>query len=308
MQRSLGDLFVDRSQHTNAFCRMLDGRAKRHIMLIEADSGMGKSWLLHTLAHETKTKGLPLVHIDFADRQIYDTLMLVRRCRDAIGSEHFSEVTQAINDVTTPRVTILPPSVTPSGSVNVSVGNENTLTKSSISVSDVGNTTFRDNYFSIQTNDPLVRQAFEDRINTAFFECLTRLCLRTTVVFLFDTYERNSLKSNRWLSRSADRWIYDQLLLRIHHGLLDNVIVVLAGRHLPKFGAEWHTVMGRKSLDQFGHVDVKEYLCSRLGLSAITDDVIARLWQVGANIPETLGLFGDRLLQSTESKLQDDEW
>src|SRR4051794_10651108 len=60
MQRSLRDLFVDRSQHTNAFRKMLEGQTGRCIMLLEADVGMGKSWLLQMFAHEAKSRSFPL--------------------------------------------------------------------------------------------------------------------------------------------------------------------------------------------------------------------------------------------------------
>jgi hypothetical protein len=308
MQRSLRDLFVDRSQHTDAFCKMLEGRTERRIMLLEAGPGMGKSWLLHIFAHEARVRGLPLVHIDFADQQVYDTLMVVRCCRDTLGPAHFNALTEAINDVTTPRVNLIAPNAAISGSVNVALGNANTLSNSAISVSNVGNTIFKDNFFSVRTDDAFVRQAIEDRINAAFFDSLATLVAQIRVVFLFDTYERNSLKDDRWLSRAADRWICDQLLLRLRDGKLDNAVVVLAGRRLPQFGPSWYNVLGHKVLDQFGQTEVKEYLCGRLGLSTITDDVIQRLWQVGANVPTTLGLFGDRLLNAVEPQIQDDEW
>jgi hypothetical protein len=306
MSKTLRELFVNRVRHSDIFSRMLAGQTRRRIMVITAGAGLGKSWLLRLFAAEAASRNLPLAQLDFADGQAYDALALVLRCRDAFGAEHFAAVDQTIDESTSARVT-----VSASGAaapVNVSIGNENSLTSSSINISDVGNTVVRDNAFYIQADNSILRQAIEDRINGAFFECLEALSARSRVVFLFDTYERNTLESERWSPSAADRWIAGQVLARIRDGKLPNVIVVLAGRRAPEFGVEWNEVIGKLSLDLLECSHVTEYLRERRGLVGISDEQAQVLCQAVAGNPQVMGMIGDNLEQAARPKVADDEW
>jgi hypothetical protein len=308
MSKTLRELFVNRVRHSDIFRRMLEGQARRRIMVITAGSGMGKSWLLRVFAAEAAGRKVPLAQIDFSDGQAYDTLSLVRRCRDSFGPEHFDALTQAIDEATTARVALSTAGAAPAGPINVSIGSENILTSSTINVSDVGNTIIKDNSFILQTDNPILRQAIEDRINAAFFDCLAELSAKTRVVFLFDTYERNSLESERWSPSVADRWIAGQVLARIRDGKLDNVVAVLAGRRAPEFGVEWNEVLGRLSLDLLECSYIKEYLRERRGLSSISDAQAEVLCQAVAGNPQVMGLIGDNLEQAARPKVADEEW
>lgn len=283
---------------------MIEGQSRRRIMLVQSGPGTGKSWLLRMFALETAARMLPTVQIDFTDGQAYDALALVRRCRDALGPEHFNAVTQALNDVTTARVAIsaaLPPQPPP---ISVTVGSDNTLTDSNIEVGTI----IKDNNFVLQTDNPLVRQAAEDRINQAFFSSLKTLTLATRPVFLFDTYERTSLETDRWLPSVTDRWITGELLTRIMDGRLTNAVAVVAGTRLPEFGAEWNEVLGRMELELLDCVYVTEYLRERLGLTVITDAEATRLCEATGGNPQIMALIGDNLEQANKPKVQDEDW
>src|SRR6266540_6040443 len=308
MSKTLRQLFVNRVRHSDIFSRMLEGQTRRRIMVITASAGLGKSWLLRLFAVEATSRKLPLAQLDFADGQAYDALALVLRCRDALGAEHFAAVDQAISESTAARVTLSASGATTTAPVNVSIGNENTLTSSTISVSDVGNTIVRDNAFYIQADNPILRQAIEDRINSAFFESLEALSAQSRVVFLFDTYERNTLESERWSPSAADRWIADQVLARIRDGKLPNAIVVLAGRRAPEFGVEWNEALGTVALDLLECSHVTEYLRERRGLSSISDEQAQVLCQAVAGNPQVMGMIGDNLEQANRPKVEDDEW
>lgn len=306
MTKTLRELFVNRVKHSDIFSRMLAGQTRRRIMVITAGAGLGKSWLLRLFAVEATSRKLPLAQLDFADGQAYDALALVLRCRNAFGAEHFAAVDQAINESTTARVTLSASGAT--APVNVSIGNENSLTGSSINVSDIGNTVVRDNAFYIQADNSILRQAIEDRVNGAFFECLEVLSAQSRVVFLFDTYERNTLESERWSPSAADRWIAGQVLARIRDGKLPNVIAVLAGRRAPEFGVEWNEVVGKISLDLLECSHITEYLRERRGLANISDEQAQVLCQAVAGNPQVMGMIGDNLEQAARPKVADDEW
>ena len=306
MTKTLRELFVNRVRHNDIFSRMLEGQTRRRIMVITAGAGLGKSWLLRLFAIEVANRKLPLTQIDFADGQAYDALALVLRCRDSFGAEHFAAVDQAIGDATTARVALSASGA--AAPVNVSIGNENTLTSSTISVSDVGNTIVRDNSFYIQADNPILRQAIEDRINGAFFESLSALSARSRVAFLFDSYERNSLEGERWSPNAADRWVAGQVLGRIRDGKLPNAVAVLAGRRAPEFGVEWNEALGTVSLDLLECNYVTEYLRERRGLANISDEQAQVLCQAVAGNPQVMGLIGDNLEQAARPKMADEEW
>jgi hypothetical protein len=308
MSKTLRELFVDRVRQSDIFRRMLEGQTRRRIMVITAGAGLGKSWLIRLLAAEAAERKLPLVQLDFADGVAYDTLALVRRCRDSFGPENFNAVTEAINEATTARVALTTPSGQPAGPINIGIGDQNTLNSSSINISEVGSTIVRDNSFVIQTDNPILRQAIEDRINSAFFESLEALCARTRVVFLLDSYERASIECERWVSGAADHWVIGQVLARMRDGKLANCVAVLAGRRVPEFGVEWNEILGRTSLDLLECDFVGEYLRQRRGLADLSDSEVMVVCDGTGGNPQVMGLFADNLEQKRKPKTDDFEW
>lgn len=284
---------------------MLEGQTRRRIMIVRAEEGMGKTWLLQTYADEALKRGLPHVYIDFGDGQAYDALSLVRRFRDALGPEQFPHLNEAIAAVLAPQLKI----ATDGGampSVNINVG-ESSLTSSPVTVQDVG-TIVRNNTFVFQTDSPVIRQAIEDRVTTAVFDDLAALSQQTTPVFLFDSYERTSTRTDSWVPNESDRWISGQLLARMRDRRLEKVVVVIAGARTPEFGAEWSEVLGRMALHPLECRDVDEYLRQRRGLASISDAEIQVLCQAVNGSPQVLGLIGDNLELSKNPAARDDEW
>ncbi len=301
--RTLRDLFVDRDRQLTAFRRMLDGSARKRVMIIRAPDGMGKSWLLQMFAHPATETGLPLARFDFADGLVYDALALVRRARDMLGEAAFPDLEQTLREASTPRVNISvdgPP-------INVNV-NDNTLgDNANITIGDVG-VNLKNSQFIVQTDNPVIRQALEDRINRAFFEGLATLAATARPVFLFDSYERTSIETERWVAGSSDRWISGELLLRIRDGRLPNAIAVLAGSRTPEFGPEWSDVLGQMEIQPLSCDDVRTYLRERRGLTALTDNEAQRLCEASAGLPNIMALLGDNLERALQPKVQDDEW
>jgi len=301
--RSIQELFVDRLIQLDRFRRSLEGASGRRIILIAAGPGMGKSWLLRQFDYDARARGARTVLIDFSDGQAYDVLTLVRRCRDALGPEHFNRLTAAVNEATTPRV-VIEPGGQGSASLNVGAGAQ----VGDIRAGDIaGGSIVRDNLFILQTDNPLVLQAIEDRITQVFFECVADLAAEARILFQFDTYERASQASDGWVPTAADRWVSGQLLARIRDGRLPNTVAVLAGRRLPEFGADWAQVVGRLELNLFTQADVAEYLRENRGLSTLTDQEIQTLFNAVQGNPQLLGIIGDNLEQ-TSRPAPDDDW
>ncbi len=301
--RSLQALFVDRLKQLERFRKSLEGASGRRIILITAGPGMGKSWLLRRFAQEAGSRSARSVLVDFSDGQAYDVLTLVRRFRDALGPEQFNRLTAAINEATSPRLVLSDGGAPASASVDLSGAQAGDIT-----IGDVaGRSIIKDNFFIVQTDNPLLLQAIEDRVTQAFFECLAALVAATTVLFLFDSYERSSQEGERWVPNAADRWIQRELLARIRDGKLPNSVVVLAGRRLPTFDAEWAEVVGKLDLEFFTVADVAQYLRENRGLTTLTDTELQTLFTAIQGNPQLLGIIGDNLEQA-QRPATDDDW
>jgi hypothetical protein len=301
--RSLQALFVDRLKQLERFRKSLEGASGRRIILITAGPGMGKSWLLRRFAQEAISRNARSVLVDFSDGQAYDVLTLVRRFRDVLGPEQFNRLTAAINEATSPRLVLSDGGAPASASVDLSGAQAGDVT-----IGDVaGRSIIKDNFFIVQTDNPLLLQAIEDRVTQAFFECLAALVATTTVLFLFDSYERSSQEGERWVPNAADRWIQRELLARIRDGKLPNSVVVLAGRRLPAFDAEWAEVVGKLDLEFFTVADVAQYLRENRGLTTLTDTELQTLFTAIQGNPQLLGIIGDNLEQA-QRPATDDDW
>lgn len=305
----MGDDILNRlvnrgTQHAN-FMKMLDGTTSRRIMTITAPAGMGKSWLLHSFVHEVRRRELPYALIDFSDRQGYDSLTLMRRFRDELGTPDFDHFTMSIQKATTPHFQI---SDSFQDSTRPTVNFADTQL-GDVSIQDVaGKNIIKNNLFYMRVDSDLARQTVEDQICSAFFVCLRTLSQVKPVVFLLDTYDRLSRSTTNWEGNSADDWIRGELLRRILSGELTNVIVILAGRYLPNFDHRWATVIGHISVSTLELNDVEEYLTMRLGLQDITSAEAQLLYKASNGVPQLLGVLGDNLVRIFRPDLQDEIW
>ncbi|MBC8160884.1 MAG: AAA family ATPase [Roseiflexaceae bacterium] len=303
MSRPLRELFVDRTRQMDAFRKMMDGQTQRRVMVLTAGTGMGKSWVLRTYEEQARARGLPVARIDFSDGQAYDTLTLVLKSRDLLGTQLFAALDQAILDAATPQINI---DLQGAAAAPIDIDVSGATVAGSVNVNQ-GNITVSGNQFAINTNDPLIRRALEDRINRVFFRCLAELTAQSRVVFLFDSYEQLADDERNWASSPAHRWVVEELLRRIRTGELTQVVVVLAGRSAPEFEVEWNTLLGTIQLEPLTCDDVGVYLRERRGLGIITDTELARLCQAIGGNPSVLGLIGDNLEQAN-TPVADDEW
>jgi hypothetical protein len=304
--RSLEDLFVDRLKELDRFRKSLEGTSGRRIILVSAGPGMGKSWLLRRFAQDAETRRLAHVLIDFSDGQAYDVLTLVRRFRDQLGPEHFNRLTTTINEATTPRLVLADGGGgAPSPAVSFAGAQVGDLRLGDVA----GGSIIRDNFFVVQTDNPLLLQAIEDRVTQVFFECLAEVvAVSGPALFLFDSYERASQESEHWVSNAADRWIQRELLQRIGDGRLSGVLVVLGGRRLPELDAAWAKVVGRLDLELFTVADVAAYLRQNRRLAGLSDAEVQTLYNAVQGNPQLLGIIGDNLERSAGAGAAEDDW
>ncbi|MBA3470677.1 MAG: hypothetical protein H0T53_13650 [Herpetosiphonaceae bacterium] len=288
-------LFVNREKQTAGFIKMMEGGTPKRVMIIEAGGGLGKSWAIEYMREECQRRKVPNVEVDFADGVIYDFLAVLRRARDSFGASAFNAFTQTINQVTQPTLRI---ENVGSSSSNITLGEANNLAGANVTVGDVaGGNIIKDNSFVINADSAVVRQALQDRLTVAFFECLEQLTAQGPVCFFFDTYDKVTIE--------AESWLLTQLLPRLRERQLTNVVVVIAGRSAPKLDNAWDSIIARTGLDLFKVEHATEYLVQRCGLKDEAS-VINALFQASTGLPQLLAMLAENILRSQDTGGQDD--
>ena len=289
-------LFVNREKQTAGFIKMMEGGTPKRVMLIEAGGGLGKSWTIEYMRAECQRRGIPNVEIDFADGTVYDFLAMLRRARDSFGATMFNSFTQIINEVTQPTLRI--ETSTSVSNAAVSLGQNNTFAGASVAVGDVaGGNIIKDNSFVINADSAVIRQALQDRLTVAFFDCLSALTAKGPLCFFFDTYDKATLE--------AENWLVSQLLPRLRDGQLTNVVVVVTGRSVIKLESAWDGLVARTGLDLLKVEHVTEYLVQRCGLQN-EPSVINALFHASTGQPQLLAMLAENILRSQDSGGQDD--
>lgn len=272
--------WIDRPRQREALRRSLTGANEPKIFALCAGPGMGKSWLLRRFADDALQLGARVGLLDFSDGRAYDALALVRHLRDALGPPYFDLLTLTINEVTAPRLTANVRARSPASARPQLAG--------------AGHTGVKDNLFVVQTDEPHLLLAIDDRITRAFFACLENLVVEAPVLLLFDSYEHASLDHERWLPGVADRWIRQELLRRIRDGRLRNTVVALAGRRLPPFDASWAPALRALSLEAFSPLEVAYYLGDRRG-AELSNSAAQAIYALTQGRPDLVALIGDAL-------------
>jgi hypothetical protein len=247
--------FVDRQKQYKGFLKMISRGTPKQIMFVEAQADMGKTWLVQHLRHECRSQNIPVAHFDFSGRRPLDYLAMVRHVRDELGPAHFNPLTERINAAT--GVTVQIDAGPPGGGVNINLAEGGEIRDSKIEIGDVASGhIIKDNYFYIQADSDEIQANARARILDAFFECLASLAAKRTVVFLLDAYEG--------AKDQARAWVEGELLDRVRHEHLPNVIIVLAGRSTPAIERDaWDHVLAHTGLDLFTAEDVEDYLNRR---------------------------------------------
>ncbi len=292
MSHSIARLFVDRIEICDRFEAMLRGDSSKQIMLIQADGGMGKSWLISKFKHDCSRQSprVPYTSIDFKDGQIHDFLSIVRTVRDDLGAAHFSEMTQVINEVTRFNIRL---------DASPSAGHAQSVTIGDVTASEVniaGGHIIKDNFFNLQVPNESLRADVEARVTKVFLRNLRTLLVNQTAVLFFDTYEK--------AAETTQRWLISRLLHEIRERNLGNLLVMIAGRQVPSLDVTWKEFTTRPKLTALNSEDVRIYLQDKLGLSPGIADA-ATLFRASQGNPQLLGLLSDNVLSSLSDE---DDW
>lgn len=101
------DWFANRTKQWNRYQEMLSGQTPMAVMLIEAPTLMGKTFLTKRMVHHCEKNDVAHVYIDFAGQEVASYLWLVRSVREQlspyVGKHAFNLLSQCINRYTDPR-------------------------------------------------------------------------------------------------------------------------------------------------------------------------------------------------------------
>lgn len=291
------DWFVNREKQYQGFQKMVAGETTRSIMLVEAPSDMGKTWLIQRMRHLCEEQKIPSVLVNFRDRRAHDYLSLVRVARDQLGSDAFNHLTQTINNFTSVNINILGGGQSRGlnvGDLSAAQGNVNVNLQEVAGGSIIKDNVIRDNQFYVQADSDVARRAAEIQISDAFFSCLQEVLKNSPVVFLFDSYED--------ITKEADQWIKDFLLPRVAEGTLKTVLVIVAGRTVPELSADMKQLIAKTGLTLFTEDHVKEYIQAKRKLSGLD---LSTIFKTSGGYPGLLAKMADVAAMDTED---DEDW
>ena len=244
--------FVDRAAEIDLYCEVLD-RGDPPIMVVFADTGMGKTSLLLRMVHECAQRKLRKAEVWWTDTLVYDYMAVLRKLRDDLGVDHFGAFTDLINYYTDtnyqPRLDI---NINLQGSVQVAGGAQ----FSGSSVGDIAGVVVRDNMIVVQRPDIAVPlEVRREQLTRRFLDALRELSSRESVVLFFDAVEKMSDITNQWL--------WEQLLLPVRDGVLPNVRAVLCGQRRPPEERDWTDFLALAELKPLGLDDIDAYIAKR---------------------------------------------
>jgi hypothetical protein len=254
--------FVDRSAEMALYQNVLD-TGELPIMVVSAESGMGKTSLLMRMVHECSLRGLRKAEVVWTDTLVFDYMAVMRRLRDELGAEHFAAFTDLINYYTDtnyqPRLDI---NVNlQGGSVQVAGGAQ----ISGSSVGDIAGVVLRDNMIVIHRSDiPVPIEVRREMLTKRFLEALAALSAAAPVVLFFDAIEK--------MSDITHQWLWEQLLKPVVEGALPNVRAVLLGQRPPPDDRDLAAFMTCVRLEPLGREDIDASIATRAVGKALSDE------------------------------------
>jgi hypothetical protein len=290
MSKAVVDLFVNREHIRAAFVDMLHARSDKQIMVLKAEGGMGKSWMLAVLRHECQQLAppVPAVEVNFGHGEAHDYLTLIHKAGTAIGGGALRTLLEVLSAGPALRVNLQVAGAA-AAPVTASFGD---VVGGQVLVA--GGSVFNQPTFHFSAEAELTRRERETYLTETFFSALREGLLARPAAFFFDTYEK--------APQAARAWIETQLLPRIRDSQLPRALVVLAGREVPEMDLAWKHCTTRPKLEPLASADVQTFLRERLGLTDVDHET---LYRATLGNPQLLGLLADNLTASAD---EDETW
>lgn len=222
IEKKIKDFHIDRDEEIKLFRNILEGQSNVRILLIEAESGMGKTALLEKYEKMSKTLKLPWAKVDFKNAS-YTFGEIIREMCDQLREISFLDFEdQCRNFITNSGLTV----------------GRSALLSSSIDA-------------ALSKLSPDDRKMQRQVIIDAFFGALISSHERfhSSIVLSFDTFEK--------ASSNVKEWITQQFITRSK--LYSWIICVVAGQETPGIDptTEW---CSHSKLERLSKEHIAEYL------------------------------------------------
>lgn len=244
--------FVDRDREVEQFLAMLRGDDPHCILLLNGDSGVGKTWLIDVLRHQCSLKEVHAARIDFSSTKTYDFLALCREIRDALGAEVFKPLTDKLNWCTTIGYQLAlkwrgnERSVSKSGDWLANLEYEGNI--ADLTCEDRLNEFLLPNLSRIQVGNALAKQLAADA------QILAAEQNRRPVTF-FDDVDAADEETRQWLRED----LLPAIAADANNTGRKWMITVLAVKNEFLIGNEWRHVVRRLDIGNLTRKDVESY-------------------------------------------------
>lgn len=258
--------FVDRSEEMALFAQVLDSD-ERPIMVVSADTGMGKTSLMMRMVHECALRGVFKAELEWTSLEVLDYMSIMRKLRDTLGVEHFGAFTDLLNYYTdssyAPKLDL---------NINLQGGSIQVAAGAQISGSTVGDiegVVLRDNMFVVQRPDIAVPiEVRREQLTQRFLQGLTALSAERKVVLFFSVTEK--------MSDVTHQWLWEQLLKPVVDGVLSNVRAILLGQRAPPTDQDLSAFVAHAQLKPLAMEDIDAYIAKRAAGTATLSDETRR--------------------------------
>jgi hypothetical protein len=191
------------SSHQQSLVMLLDASCGRPLLFIRGDKDFGKTWLLKWFRAEVGARYTVIPFDLAAQQELLSPSLILRKCSDALGSNHFSNFETEVQVYKRSRNAVIQ---------NVEVKGDHNVVNAAIG----------------ETLQDQLLVAMD--LTKIFIADLKKLAsLQQPIVFMFDHYDRASQLISGWLAESLIPALRD----------VPNSRLVLAGRETPPVDDVW---------------------------------------------------------------------
>ena len=320
MQAIIQD-FVNRNEELDFLWDMARQQVEPRILVVEAEDGMGKTYLLEEFRAECQEESNAVVCLDFAERYEDPGYMyVIKESWSQLGPVGFDLLAQTIQETlersvrktaqeswqdfqdqrqvrpepvmegNPPGEMGTPASIAAGMAFSQAVPAGLPAGERSGGVNITGGTnTFRDvagrdilHFIQvIQQEDPFVQIQARNWISEAFKQCLAQIAAQRSIVFFIDHWQKAEPTTRNWLGQSLVKWTADRLLARACVVIAGLEGVELAPRRLLK----------RILLPELDEEAVYAYLVDVCKLQA---EDVPKFFEIAGGVPLLLSMAVNR--------------
>jgi hypothetical protein len=265
-----------------SFRAMLDQtQPGQPVTVVWGDGGIGKSTLLDLMEEECDRRNLSRAKVLWNETRNHDFLGVMRKLRDDLGADRFSQFNSLVNFFTAPPTGQARLELVVGGAgINVGENLRNQGTIGSITGAEVK---IEDLNVAIPRADLGISDSERmARLTDVFLQDLWATAAANPPILFLDAFEK--------ASEITRNWVRDELVGALFDGRLEKVRIVISGRARPPLPNDWWVAVNEMLLAPLDRDYVVEYIDkSQLALSAGSlDDVVDMLLASTEGVPGRL--------------------